>query len=243
MSLPHPVPIDFTQKRVNHFRNLPHGEPDLVQAFFAASANGFYVDVGANHPTEDSQSWHLECLGWRGLLIEPLPQYCEMLRAARSGRVVQVACSSPINDGKTMPMLVAGVHSTLNANPIALGANAQAVMQVPTRTLDAVLLENQVQPGFDLLSIDVEGHEMEVFQGFDLSRWHPRLVLLEDHVIGLEKHRYMRSHSYQLLMRTGLNAWYVPDTEGYTLSLYARWQMWRKYWLGLWWRQIKYRRP
>jgi hypothetical protein len=39
---------------------LPHGEPELVQAFFAATANGFYVDVGANHPTEDSQSWHLE---------------------------------------------------------------------------------------------------------------------------------------------------------------------------------------
>ena len=242
MSLPHPAPIDFALKRVSRFRNLPHGEPELVQAFFASAANGFYVDVGANHPTEDSQSWHLECMGWRGLLIEPLPHYCEMLKTSRSGTVIQVACSSPINDGKTMPMLVAGVHSTLNANPIALGANAQAVMQVPTRTLDAVLIENQVQPGFDLLSIDVEGHEMEVFQGFDLGRWQPRLVLLEDHVIGLDKHRYMLSHGYQLLMRTGLNAWYVPQTEGYTLSLFARGQMWRKYWLGLWWRQLKYRR-
>jgi hypothetical protein len=52
----------------------------------------------------------------------------------------------------------------------------------------------------------------------------------------------MLSHGYQLLMRTGLNAWYVPQTEGYTLSFFARWQMWRKYWLGLWWRQLKYRR-
>ena len=151
MSLPHPAPIDFTLKRVRRFRNLPHGEPELVQAFFAPAANGFYVDVGANHPTEDSQSWHLECMGWRGLLIEPLPHYCEMLKTSRSGTVIQVACSSPINDGKTMPMLVAGVQSTLNA-------------------------------------------------------------------------------------------WYVPQTEGYTLSLFARWQMWRKYWLGLWWRQLKYRR-
>jgi hypothetical protein len=52
----------------------------------------------------------------------------------------------------------------------------------------------------------------------------------------------MLSHGYQLLMRTGLNAWYVPQCEGYTLSFFARWQMWRKYWLGLWWRQLKYRR-
>ena len=42
----------------------------------------------------------------------------------------------------------------------------------------------------------LEGHEMEVFQGFDLGRWHPRLVLLEDHVIGLDKHRYMLSHGF-----------------------------------------------
>ena len=100
------MPIDFTLKRVDVFRNLPHGEPELVQAFFAASANGFYVDVGANHPTEDSQSWHLECLGWRGLLIEPLPHYCAMLKASRRGTVIQVACSSPVNDGQFMPMLV-----------------------------------------------------------------------------------------------------------------------------------------
>jgi len=242
MSLPHPLPIDFTLKRVSQFRNLPHGEPELVRAFFADTHTGVYVDVGANHPTEDSQSWHLERLGWNGLLIEPLPHYCDLLRASRTGRVVQVACSSPANDQQTMPILVAGVHSTLNANPIALGAQAQVVMQVLTRTLDAVLKENQVEPGFDLLSIDVEGHEMEVFKGFDLGLWRPRLVLLEDHVIGLDNHRYMTLHGYQLLMRTGLNAWYVPQSQGYTLSLFARWQKWRKYWLGLWWRQLKYRR-
>ena len=41
------------------------------------------------------------------------------------------------------------------------------------------------------MSVDVEGHELEVLRGFDFARWKPRLILLEDHVSSLDKHRFM----------------------------------------------------
>ena len=62
---------------------------------------------------------------------------------------------------------------------------------MPVRTLDSILEEAGAHPGFDFLSIDVEGHEIEVLRGFDIARWRPRLILLEDHVADLSKHRYL----------------------------------------------------
>ena len=64
--------------------------------------------------------------------------------------------------------------------------------------------------GFDFLSIDVEGHEIEVLRGFDIARWRPQLILLENHVGDLTKHRYLKSAGYRIIRRHENNGWYVP---------------------------------
>ncbi len=232
--------VDFKNKYVYNFKCTPQVEQSLVREFFHNKSNGYFVDVGANDPFLDSQSYHLEVLGWKGLLIEPLPDYVAQLKEKRKGKVIQFACSSPENHNKVHKMLVAGVHSTLNDNPIALGAVSNKTIDVNCRTLDSILEENGVVPGFDFLSIDVEGHEMELFKGFDLLKWKPRLVLLEDHVTNHKKHNFMVSKGYQILLRTGLNSWYVPRDNGYRLSLPSKIEFIRKYWLGLLFRKIQY---
>jgi hypothetical protein len=101
------------------------------------------------------------------------------------------------------------------------------------RTLDSLLVEARAPQPIDLLSLDVEGHEIEVLSGFDMARWRPRLILLEDHVGNLRKHRHMRRAGYRLIRRTGLNAWYVPDDHPARLTGFGRWQILRKYYLAL----------
>jgi FkbM family methyltransferase len=230
---------DFTNQRIEQFSNEPAIEKQLVQTFFAGKP-GFYVDVGANDPVLDSQSQHLEAVGWTGLLIEPDPDYCELLRKNRTGTVVQMACSSPQNAGKQLLLNRAGPHSTLEDRPIALGAVVRSQVAVQCDTLDAILRAHNAPVGFDLLSIDIEGHELVALSGFSFDVWQPRLVLLEDHVTHLNKHQLMRRNNYQLLMRTGLNSWYVPADAAYTSSLAAKFEYVRKYYLGLPLRQFRY---
>ena len=56
-------------------RASPDGrEQELVREFFAGVRDGFFVEVGANRPQQESQTWHLEQLGWTGVLIEPQPR-------------------------------------------------------------------------------------------------------------------------------------------------------------------------
>lgn len=235
-------PVNFKTKQIACFRNSPEREQEFIRAFFGNKSDGFYVDVGANHPTIESQTWHLEQLGWSGLLLEPIPSYCELLKKERNGTVVQYGCSSPENHNQVLKLIVAGGHSTLNANPIAMGDNSQETIEVTCKTLDSILEENNVPIGFDFISIDIEGHEMEMFKGFALTKWKPKFILLEDHVINHYKHNYMKSNGYQLILRTGLNSWYVPYTNKFHLSLSSKFEIFRKYWLGLLLRKIRYSR-
>ena len=46
--------------------------------------NGFYIDVGANHPEWDSVTKHFYDLGWRGVNIEPMPREHLLLSEAAS---------------------------------------------------------------------------------------------------------------------------------------------------------------
>ena len=44
---------------------------------------GFYVDIGAGDPLVDSVSLAFYERGWRGIHVEPLPNYAAKLRQAR----------------------------------------------------------------------------------------------------------------------------------------------------------------
>jgi FkbM family methyltransferase len=208
-------------------------EQRLVRAFFEGVTRGFFVEVGANEPVERSQTWHLEQIGWTGVLIEPQPDLAVALVKERKAMVFAVACSSPENAGRTMPLHVAGPLSSLQRDTMAPGAVPEAVIEVRIRTLDSMLAEADAPSPIDLLSIDVEGHELEVLRGFDIARWRPRLIMIEDHVSGLTKHWYLVSSGYRLIRRVGNNGWYVPATEHFTVKWADRWEILRKYYLAL----------
>jgi FkbM family methyltransferase len=213
---------------------LPDGrEQALVREFFAGARAGFFVEVGANRPQQESQTWHLEQLGWTGILVEPQPDLAEELRRKRSARVFAVACSSPQNAGRGMRLHVAGALSALDRDRMAPGAQPERVIEVPVRTLDDILSEARAPVAFEFLSIDVEGHELELLGGFDLARWRPRLVLLEDHVGDLRRHRFLTAAGYRLVRRCENNGWYVPRDAAVAVGPRERWDIVRKYYLAL----------
>jgi FkbM family methyltransferase len=205
---------------------------NLVAAFFG-DIKGYFVEVGANEPRVRSQTWHLEQSGWTGVLIEPQPDLAQQLRSNRTAKVFAVACSKPGNAGRTLPLHVSGPLSSLDRHQMAPGATPQSVIEVPIRTLDSVLTEAGAPDKFDFLSIDVEGHEIEVLSGFDVARWQPRLILLEDHVTDLSKHRYLRDVGYRIVRRYENNGWYVPQDSAVQRRWSDNWEIWRKYYLAL----------
>jgi len=202
---------------------------------------GVCVDVGANHPFEHSLSWPFEQRGWRCVLVEPHPRYAEMLRRERRSVVYECACGDPRKPGTTATLTLAGPLSTAVGRLVDPQAQSrvEGEIEVPVMRLDEIL-EREGITTVDFLSVDVEGMELQVLEGLDLSHVRPGLILLEDHVLNLTKHRYMQRHGYRILCRTGINAWYVPRESALQPSGFARLQLFRKYYVGLPWRRLRH---
>lgn len=210
-------------------------ESRLVWNFFKQRPEGVFVEVGANHPTQENQTWFLEQQGWSGVLVEPNPELHKLLCKQRPrSRAVQAAAGA--TDQRDEVELLLGVdplHSTLA--PVLGDPLSEKKVRVKLRTLNSILAETGTTK-IDFLSIDVEGTELQVLQGLDLKKYAPGLILIEEQRRDYTKHFYLRRHGYRLVKRTGRNNWYVPPHSPATVrSLNTRAEalrLWQKMWLN-----------
>lgn len=223
-------------------------EKALVRRYFGDSTPGFFVEVGANEPASiHSQTWHLEQRGWRGILIEPnRALFDDLVRERPGSTVYNVACSAPGKVGSAILKIPVMADGTTDTGKAALeveidhgGFPAYREETVKVVTLDSILEKNNVS-GIDLLSIDVEGTELDVLKGLTLERYRPRLILLEDKLVYLNKHRWLKRKGYRLVKRTLFNDWYIPAREPFGMSTWnEKLALFKKLYLGLAPRKIK----
>ena len=145
--------------------------------------NGFYIDVGAQHPEIDSVSKAFYDLGWRGVHVEPVPYYAELLRKHRpDDLVVEAALSSFTGEIAMTVFPLTGLSTVVErvAEEHLLAGNRAELEQVivPTQTLAMVADEVGCQD-VHWLKIDVEGHEREVLEGWDSSTLRPWICVIE----------------------------------------------------------------
>lgn len=215
-----------------------HVENELKHAYLRDVDHGYFVEVGANQPENESQTFSLEQRGWTGVLVEPQPDLADQLRRRRSAKVFAAACTSRRNAGSNMVLYLAGGHSSFDRKLNLAEIKPHGAIEVPTRTLDQILLEAGAR-SIDFISIDVEGHELDVLDGFDLERWSPRLILVEDFLLHLQLHRCLTRRGYRWLRRTGINNWYVPAKLRPPLGIDGRWQFLNKLFLGTPFRRVR----
>jgi len=159
----------------------------------------------------------------------------ELLRTQRPrSKVFQAAVGNPDQVGEVD--LQIGTHHGLSTIFNTLDHPLSGVkVKVPLRTLDSILTEAGLDR-IDFLTIDVEGMELAVLQGFNIAKYSPQLILIEEHRRDYKKHFHLRRHGYRLVKRTRLNNWYVPDNSPATVAsmntIDEAWQMWRKIWLN-----------
>lgn len=223
-------------------------EKELIRAYFNNRQGGVFVEVGANEPIRpSSQSWHLENqLNWTGILIEPEPELAEKARQTRPGSVVcQCACTSPDKTGHLslyipvrngQPIVS---HAAVEKNIDVHNYSEHHEVRVPARSLNDILEENQIDR-IDFLSIDVEGAELDVLKGFDLEKYRPALILLEDKHVALTKHRYLKKRGYKLVKRTKQNCWYIPKgAKGPPQSLKEKIRLLKRMYISIWWKKSR----
>ena len=72
--------IEYPPSIISYAQN---GEDIILNRVFMGEKNGFYIDVGAGKPNDDSVTKVFYDLGWRGINIEPHPENFHLLDKER----------------------------------------------------------------------------------------------------------------------------------------------------------------
>lgn len=143
--------------------------------------NGFYVDVGAQHPLKDSVTRAFYERGWRGINIDPVPAWHGLLKVDRPDDVnLQVAVGEAAGEAVFYEVDETGL-STMDARMAARYSAEGKLVRMSTvevRTLDSILAEF-APADIHFLKIDVEGAEAQVLAGISLERHRPWIVVVE----------------------------------------------------------------
>ena len=196
-------------------------EDRILEEIFGDRPEGYCVEIGAYDGLTGSASYPFEKRGWQCLLVEPIPALAQEIRRHRACRVVNCAVSD--REGEATFFVAENVEqmSTLRLTPghrewIRQVGGAIREITVPTTTLDR-LLDDAAFPEIQFITIDVEGNEMGVLEGFTIEAHRPRIVIIEDNSVNGDRDvaRYMSDHGYVHFRRTGVNEWYArrSDTE------------------------------
>ncbi|MEP0804817.1 MAG: FkbM family methyltransferase [Chloroflexota bacterium] len=144
--------------------------------------NGFYVDVGANDPTEFSVTRAFYDRGWSGINIEPVYSCYERLKAERTRDINLNIAIGNTNGEIIFYEAQLSALSTLDKQ-IALKNEANGVsfrkILTPIITLSEVLEKYAQGKDIHFMNIDVEGGELAVLQGLDLTKWRPWIIVIE----------------------------------------------------------------
>ncbi|WP_162935741.1 FkbM family methyltransferase [Tsuneonella amylolytica] len=201
------------------------GEDRGLEKIFGGKRDGFAIEVGANNGVDGSTTLHFEKLGWECILVEPNPSLCAEIRTKRAAMLFECAASSA--PGTAVLQIAVGAEGSHAVSALGDSGKAAEILQdhgfrtepveVATRTMDAILEEAAVARPIDFVSIDVEGHELEMLKGFSLDRWRPRILIIEDNASlgeGSVKD-HLEAGGYVRFRRTGVNDWYAHrgDTE------------------------------
>lgn len=160
------------------------GEDRILDRFFEDQQRGFYVDIGALHPVRFSNTLLLYLKGWRGVNVDATPGSMRLFRSLRRRDInLEVAVGK---DPATANFFIFR-EAALNTFDVELAQQRleegwELHRVVPVRQQPLSMVWDEAVPrsvAVDLLTIDVEGMDVEVLQTLDWSRQRPRVVCVE----------------------------------------------------------------
>jgi len=181
---------------------------------------GFYVDVGAMDPVVDSVTKAFYERGWRGINIEPVPQWYEKLVLDRPEDTnLNVAVLDRPGVVRLFDIADTGLSTldgTLAEKHREDSGYQTRDISVTAVTLDMVLDEHPL-PEIHFLKVDVEGAERQVLEGIDLERTRPWIIVVEATKPNTQEQDYaawerlITDRSYVFAYFDGLNRFYVAQ--------------------------------
>jgi len=189
----------------------------IAYLFFKGKTNGFYIDIGANDGISGSTTFWAEQAGWKGICVEPQKSTFEKMKKVRKCSLYNYAVSNKSQENVEFIQFPdinfrSGLAGTMTENHI-IEAKQFSNMEkdfVSTKTFGDIMADFKNVNFIDFLSIDTEGHEMQVLESIDFTKFKFGLITIETQD-GSDVVKYIENNGYKKLMVAYSDVLFVPN--------------------------------
>jgi len=172
----------------------------LINYYFKNKQKGVYLDVGCQHPISNNNTYLLYKKGWSGINIDLDFKSIQLFNLARSS---DININATVSSGEfTKELFFYHDKSPINTIEKKIAdyqsAKVTEVRSVETKTLNDILTDNLINK-VDYLNIDVEGHEIDVLNGFDINKFSPDIVSVEFLDLAMKKLEFKNNNLKNVL--------------------------------------------
>ncbi|MEO7148571.1 MAG: FkbM family methyltransferase [Rhodanobacteraceae bacterium] len=196
-----------------------NGEDVLLYRALKHVQHGFYIDVGAQDPREDSVTRAFYERGWHGINIEPVEHWHRLLEEDRPHDInLRVAVSDEASELRLFE--VEGTGLSTSDEDYAAHYRFQGLVvhehRAPCVTLAQICNEQHVEL-VHFLKVDCEGAEAAALRGMPLEHIRPWVILVEASEPNSNVPNYQQwepgltSRGYQFIYADGINRYYLAD--------------------------------
>ncbi len=173
----------------------------LLDKLFNQKECGFYIELGGNDGLTQSNTAFFEFYrNWKGILIEPsLKGYNLCVENRPNSICVNKGCVSNNYTGNTAKGNFGNNSLMASIDGKRQNGFDNSSIEIQVSTLEKILDEVNVK-NIDLLSLDVEGYELEVLQGLNFNKYRPTYLLIEIYINQMNDiHNYLTENNYKLI--------------------------------------------
>jgi FkbM family methyltransferase len=196
-------------------------EDVIIRHFFKDRRGGFFLDVGAYHYRDGSNTYYLDKdLDWKGIAIDANGEFALGYKQNRPRTAFYSFFVSDKSDENAEFYIVRdpGHLTKSTAVPEFVEGRKTEEIKVPTITLNDLLAKLDVKK-IDFLNLDIELWEPHALAGFDIEKYRPDLVCVEAHrqvrdqlLAYFGAHGYVRLDQYFLFDQRN---WYFTPKDLY----------------------------
>ena len=191
----------FFSKKTSYSYN---GVDLIVNYLFKEKDRGIYVDVGAQNPISNNNTFLLFKRGWKGLNIDLDNENVKLFNISRpSDKNLNFAVSYKKGEKKLFFYHDKSPINTLVKKVSKFQkAKLSKIKNIKVVTLDYILSLTNIKK-IDFLNIDVEGHELEVLKGFNLKSFKPKVINVEFLDLSMKK-LHFRNNNLNKIIKSDL---------------------------------------
>lgn len=194
---------------------------DIILSTLIPDDNGFYIDVGCNEPIEKSNTFIFYLKGWKGITIDANEELIKKHRRIR--KLDTPICAAVSNTSKSVTFYKSKANAASTIDEDYYTENRERwyydeQQTLHTKTLTEIL-DTNLQNGttIDLLTVDVEGVDLQVLQGLDFNKYRPKIIIVEAHDFSIadkENHpvyKHLSINNYQLHAFATMNLYFIDS--------------------------------